>query len=177
MVNAPAHSVGSGSRAKRSLASLMRRTQGFPSGSGWYKKSGCLQYPGVLQETQRTYTHWCQFPSQQSRKWRICLASAVQWVRSISVTFHRNRRFSNRNRLLESMCGLLVILLFPSAQIQEGQCPGKDKSACSDAKVKKDGCIIPGLDWIRNGRCFGSSGTSGGFSERCTVCPASSISL
>lgn len=92
MVNAPAHSVCSGSRAKRSLASLMGRTQGFPSGSGWYKKSGCLQYPGVLQETQRTYTHWCQFPSQQSRKWRICLASAVQWVRSISVTFHRNRR-------------------------------------------------------------------------------------
>ena len=137
MVNAPAHSVGSGSRAKRSLASLMRRTQGFPSGSGWYKKSGCLQYPGALQETQRTYTHWCQFPSQQSRKWRICLASAVQWVRSISVTFHRNRRPSNRNRLLESMCGLLVILLFPSVQIQDGQCSGKDKSACPDAKVKK----------------------------------------
>ncbi len=92
MVNAPAHSVGSGNRAKSNLASLMGRIQGFPSGSGWYKKSGCLQYPGVLQETQRTYTHWCQFPSQQSRKWRICLASAVQWVRSISVTFHRNRR-------------------------------------------------------------------------------------
>ena len=73
---------------------------------------------------------------------------------SISVTFHRNRRPSNRNRLLESMCGLLVILLFPSVQIQDGQCSGKDKSACPDAEVKKDGCIIPSLDRIRNGRCF-----------------------
>ena len=50
------------------------------------------------------------------------------------------------------MCGLLVILLFPSVQIQDGQCSGKDKRACPDAKVKKDGCIIPGLDRIRYGR-------------------------
>ena len=49
---------------------------------------------------------------------------------------------------------LLVFLLFPPAQIQDGQCPGKDKSACPDAKVKKEGCIIPGFDRIRNGRCF-----------------------
>lgn len=99
-----------------------------------------------------------------------------QWVRSISVTFHRNRRPSQRNRLSEFM--LLVFLLFPPAQIQDGQCPGKDKSACPDAKVKKDGCIIPGFDRIRNGRCFRRYFRySGGFSLRCTVCPASSISL
>ena len=47
---------------------------------------------------------------------------------------------------------LLVVLLFPSVQIQDGQRSGKDKSACPDPKVKEDGCIIPGLDRIRYGR-------------------------
>lgn len=80
------HSSGSGERANRILASDSGRMQGTAFSSGQNKKPGSLQSPGVSHFVQFTRIQLCQFPLQTFKKWRMCLASAMQCVVSIFIT-------------------------------------------------------------------------------------------
>ena len=116
MVNAPAHSVGSGSRAKSKPGIPHGEDTGFPLRIRMVQK---VRLPAVSRSFAGNAAHIYALvpvslrssPGNGGYAWR----PPYSGVRSISVTFHRNRRPSNRNRLLESMCGLLGFI--PSVSV------------------------------------------------------------